>query len=165
MASNGQSIDFIYFQAGASFTDFMGSVTFSLYNGATLLGSATTTEHTADRRFAPANSDWIDAGTTVIDFSSIAAGTIQGHFEFIPSFSNPTANSKIDLSYSIITGDAISPGMYFPGPSPSAISTSVVAVPEPSTLAFLNGTIGMAVILCRRRLTSRAPALVAKPRF
>jgi hypothetical protein len=138
IAQDGQPIDFVYFLAGASFIDFTGSVTFRLYDGTTLLGSATTFDHRADWRFAPANSDWIDAATTIVDFDSIADGTIQGRFEFVPKFLNPGPNSSVFVGgFSVITGDAISPGQYWSGPAPSSITSQVVPLPESSDSALL----------------------------
>jgi hypothetical protein len=156
--ASGQPLDLLRFSAGGSFNDFNGSLTFNLYDGSTLLGTATTTDHVTTWQFAPSTGDWINTHTTVIDFTSINAGTIQGRFELIPTFINPVSSTSVSpSSYDIITGDAIGTGMYNPGSAATNVSAYVTAIPEPGTAGLLLSLAAalVAAVHARRQRTPR----------
>ena len=142
------------------------TATAALYNGGTLLGTIASFNADIDQTFAfeGSTSKYTAGATDVIDFSSIADGTIDGLLQ-IQLVGDASANDLVIYTNGFGTG-AYSNTIYDVASTDPQITSEVVVpntpIPEPTSLAILGAAlIGFGFLYHRRDRAWRKVSIVS----
>lgn len=138
MTAPAPTADVLAFSVGTTLSSGVTSVTYALYDGATLLASRT--GGTADLMgFVESGSAWT-LNAVVADLSSLQAGTIAGRIVATPNFDG-SPGAVLDASFlpatGLVIGQADGPSSVVPLPGGSFSVGQPFIVPEPGSLALL----------------------------
>ena len=94
-------LNFSFLGSRTGYPSSFGPTTYKLFDGNTLLSEHTSSTWSASNYKSldnPFDTFVFGGENQTIEFSTIQDGTIQGRFEYIPSFNNPGPDDRIDIN-------------------------------------------------------------------